>query len=73
MVLSALFLPMWSFLVLAVLYGLVWTPYELLILALCIDAQFGDQQLGVWYWYTLWISCILVFSVYIRPHVRFYH
>jgi hypothetical protein len=67
----ALFLPFWMFGILAFFYACVWTPYELLIIAMCIDAQFGNPELHA-YWYTITVSIFLIMSVYIKPFLRFY-
>lgn len=71
-ILVALFLPVWAFVVGAILYALVYTPYEILILALCIDAQFGDPSRGLWFLYTLSTAVILLATVFIKPQLRFY-
>jgi hypothetical protein len=72
MVLVALFLPLWVFIVGTILYALMYVPYEILFLALCIDAQFGDPSRGLWFLYTLSTAVILVASVFIKPQLRFY-
>ncbi len=71
MILVALFAPFWAFVILAFLYASVWTPYELLVLAVCIDAQFSNATVSV-YWYTLTVSIFLIMSVYVKPFLRFY-
>lgn len=71
-VLIGLFLPLWAFACAAFVYALVYTPYEILILAMCIDAQFGDPQSGLWFLYTLTSSCILIVTVYLKPQLRLY-
>ena len=70
--LAALFLPFWIFVCLAFLYALVWIPYELLALALAVDAQFGDASMSIGYAYTLASALALVLAVYTRPYLRFY-
>jgi hypothetical protein len=69
---GALFLPLWSFVILAVLYAFVFSGYELIVLSVLIDAQFGDTGAGVWYAYTLSASLVLLVSVYLKPYLRFY-
>ena len=69
---AALFLPFWAFVPIALLYALVWTPYELLVLAVCIDSQFGDVDMGVWYKYTLAVSLIFLLTTSIKPYLRLY-
>jgi hypothetical protein len=70
--LIALFLPVWAFGIAALMYALFYTPYEILILALCIDAQFGDPHQGFWFIYTTMSACILLSSIFIKPQLRFY-
>lgn len=72
MILVALFLPLWAFIIGAFLYALIYTPYEILVLAVCVDAQFGDPGRGVWFLYTLSTSVILLATVFIKPQLRFY-
>ena len=67
MILVALYLPFWCFAVLSFVYTCVWLPYELLILAVLIDAQFGSA-----YAYTLAISIFILASIYTKPFLRFY-
>ena len=72
MVLIALFLPFWCFALFAFVYTCFWLPYELLILTVLIDAQFGSPQLDISYAYTLTLSIFLLTSMYIKPFLRFY-
>lgn len=72
MMLAALFLPFWVFALLAFFYACVWTPYELLAIAVLIDAQFGNPELGSAYIYTLVVSMFFVAGTYIKPLLRFY-
>jgi hypothetical protein len=71
-VLGGLFLPLWLFVILICAYAFLFTPYELIPLAVLIDAEFGDAAQGVWYVYTLATVLVLVCSVYIKPYLRFY-
>ncbi len=71
-VLASLFLPFWFFILYACIYALIYGPLELLVLAVCIDAQFGDVKSGVWYQYTLAVVGILIISVSLKPYLRFY-
>jgi hypothetical protein len=71
-ILIALFLPLWAFVIAASIYALLYTPYELLVLAVCIDAQFGDPSRGLWFLYTLCVAGVLLGSVFIKPQLRFY-
>lgn len=67
----ALFSPFWVFAIFSFIYACIWTPYELLVLAVCIDAQFNNSTVSV-YLYTLTVSVFLIMSVYIKPFLRFY-
>lgn len=66
------FLPMWVFIFTVLFYSLLFGPYEVLILAVCIDAQFGNAE-GVWYLYTVFTSGVTLAIVFIRPYVRMRH
>jgi hypothetical protein len=72
MTLVALFLPFWIFACLAPLYAFIFAPYELLILGVCIDAQFADTARGVGYAYTGFIALITLAVMAARPLLRFY-
>ncbi len=69
-ILIALFLPFWVFVVASCIYTFFFQSFELLIIAFCIDAQFGDQNQNIWYMYTLVTFCILACMLYIKPHLR---
>lgn len=68
----ALFLPFWFFLPLAVAYALCFSAYELLIVAVFIDAQFGDTERSLWFLYTLSVAVILIVTTALKPYLRFY-
>lgn len=68
----AVFCPLWVFIICIIPYALFFTAYELLIVALCIDAQFGEPTAGIWYWYTLSVSSVLIVATYVKPYIRFY-
>ena len=65
-------LPFWAFAAAACVYAVLFGPYELLILAVIIDAQFGEFSRGAWYSYTLLCSVVLVVVTCARPYLRFY-
>lgn len=71
-VLAMLFLPFWVSVCFMLLYAYVYSAYELLLIAVLIDAQFGSAENGLWYLYTLSASFILILTVYTKPHLRFY-
>lgn len=70
--LTAMFFPLWVFIVAGFVYALFYTPYEVMIIGLCIDSQFGEQARGLWYLYTLATVCIFFVTLYVRPFLRFY-
>jgi hypothetical protein len=70
-VLCALFLPFWLFCMASIGYAFFFTPYELLVLAMGIDAFFGDTAHGSWFMYTLAISIIFLSTYYIKPYFIF--
>jgi len=71
-ILTALFLPFWIFVCMSIIYALTWNAYELLIIGLFIDAQFGDVSRQLWYLYSISSAGILALTIYIKPHLRFY-
>lgn len=71
-VLTTLFLPLPLFIVGALVYAFLFSPYEVLALAILVDAQFGDTETPMWYAYTLVASLALLISVYAKPFLRFY-
>lgn len=72
-VLCALFLPFWIFVCVALAYILVYTPYEILVLAVGMDAQFGNPTYDVIPLYTIATTLIMVSSLYLKPRLRFYN
>lgn len=69
---TALFLPFWIFVCMSFIYAFTWNAYELLIIGLFIDAQFGDVSRQLWYLYTITSAGILALTIYVKPHLRFY-
>lgn len=73
LVLVALYLPFWIFVAAACLYMLVVeSPYEVLILAVCIDAAYSDPGRLVWYAYTLMTGILMIGTAMLRPYFTFY-
>ncbi len=70
--LTGIFLPIWVFICGALLYAFFYTPYELLIIGVYIDAQFGDVGSGVWYLYTAISAFLLILSIVSKPYLRYY-
>jgi len=50
---TALFLPFWIFIIASTAYAFVYAPYEILILGLFVDALFGGSIQSAGYIYTL--------------------
>jgi hypothetical protein len=71
-VLCGLFLPLWAFAIGVVCYALAFEPYELIVLAVCIDAQFGDATQSIWYLYTAITVSISTVVMFTRPYLRMY-
>ncbi|MCD5382061.1 MAG: hypothetical protein LR017_01950 [Candidatus Pacebacteria bacterium] len=68
----ALTLPVWCFLISAALYAL-WRPaYELLCIGVCIDAQFGVVYEGLPYLYTLSAGGIILLADMMKPLLMVY-
>lgn len=73
LIFAALYLPFWIFMAAACAYALmVESPYELLILAVCIDATYSDPARIVWYAYTLGVGILMVGTAMLRPYFSFY-
>ncbi len=71
-VLSALFLPFWAFVLIAFVYALFFAPHEVIVVGVLIDAQFGEVGIGVWYLYTLATIGIFFVTLYSKPYLSFY-
>lgn len=68
---GGLFLPFWYFVPLVFLYALFFTPYEILLFAVLIDAGFGNDGYFFGYAYTVAVAVIMVVTITVRPYVRF--
>ncbi|HEU4677519.1 MAG TPA: hypothetical protein VFS75_02265 [Candidatus Paceibacterota bacterium] len=68
---AALYLPLWLFALGAVAYAFTFRAYELLVLAVLIDAEFGEPGTGA-YRYTASVAIALLFAALVRPYLRFY-
>lgn len=70
--LSGFLLPLPLFVLVAVAYAL-WRPgYELIILGICIDAQFGLGDSLLAYRYTLILGAVVLALNVLKPHLTFY-
>lgn len=69
---TALLSPLWFFLICALCYAL-WKPaYELIFLAVLIDAQFGLYSAGFPYLYTVLTGGLVLILEYVKPNLTFY-
>lgn len=66
---SALLAPLWCFAIAALLYAFFFSPYEPLIMAVLIDAQFGDTSRDFPFWYTASVCSSIVLAFMIRPFI----
>lgn len=68
--LSALFLPFWFFVLLGILYGFYYEPYELMIIGVLIDVQFGEVGGETTYYYTISMVILSIILYFLKPHLR---
>jgi len=72
-ILLALYTPFLVFIMGALAYAvLIKKPYELVVLGVCIDAQFGDTTRSLWYLYTLGTGIIFIMLSVFRPYLIFH-
>jgi hypothetical protein len=70
LIVIALMMPVWAFVIAAVGYACMFGLYEILVLAVLVDARFGDAARGFSYMYTL-LSAVIVLAVrFIRPRLQ---
>ena len=69
---GVLFLPFWYVVPCIFLYAFFFTPYELLILSVCVDAEFGNSETISGYSYTITVALAIILSSYIKPYLKFY-
>jgi hypothetical protein len=68
----ALYAPLWAFLLVACIYSFVYTPYEILIIAVAVDAQFSDMSTFFPYMYTMCVAVLSISVTLIKPKLRMY-
>lgn len=68
--LAGFMMPLWFFLVCAACYALFFSPYEPFVIAVLIDAEFGEAARGFPYLYTALMLVVLVFVRTVRPRFR---
>jgi hypothetical protein len=72
LMLSALFAPFWFFILYGVAYAfVVKNAYELVLVAVCVDAVFGESTQGFWCMYTCAASVIIIVTAFARPYFTF--
>lgn len=69
----ATFVPTWVYVIAALVYALYFTAYELIILALCIDAYYGNFGISLVPYYVLATSVCLVCIEWVKPHISVYN
>ena len=62
-------LPTWFFILAALLYALLYTPYELIILGACLDAYFAPETVNIPY-YTIGLCFLTLGGVWLRSILR---
>jgi hypothetical protein len=65
--------PTWVFVISALVYALYFTAYELILLALCIDAYYGNFSITIVPYYVLITSASLIFIEWVKPHISVYN
>jgi len=65
----ALSLPLWLFIPAVILYTLLYTPYELIVLGACIDVYFSPATVNIPY-YSLGFCLLILLSVWLKPVLR---
>lgn len=70
--LVALMTPLWFFAACVFFYALARPGYELLFIAVLIDAQFGLAHPGFQFTYTVLTAGILVVLAFLKPQLSFY-
>lgn len=70
LVVVALMQPMWVFVAGALVYGYFFSPYEALVLAILIDAYFGESARTFAHVYTLWALVVLCGIKVIQPRLQ---
>lgn len=70
LVIIALLSPLWVFIIAAFGYASIFGWYELLILAILIDARFGEAARGFSYVYTALAALIILSIRFVRPRLQ---
>jgi hypothetical protein len=68
----ATFLPTAIYMLCALVYALFFTAYELIILAVFIDAYYGLTGISLVPYYTLITAACLLIIEWIKPHISVY-
>jgi hypothetical protein len=70
--LVGLFMPIWFCILASLCYAFWWTGYELIVLGVLIDAQFGLGTSIFAYTYTLMLGAVVLSAESIKPYLSFY-
>lgn len=70
---SGSFAPVWLYILLAFLYALRYTAYELIVLATIFDAYYGMQTVFLIPVYTLGVTFGLLLLEWVKPHISVYN
>ena len=73
MLVMALVLPLWCFVLGVCLLVWVYTPYELLTIAVYVDVVFGSTPDHAAFLYTLSVCSALMLGLAAKPFLRFYN
>ncbi len=67
---SAVLLPLPYFLFASFIYSFLYSPLELFLIAILVDAQYGEVGVeGVWYIFTFWVAILTIFTEIVKPHL----
>ena len=69
---AALLMPLWFFALCAFCYALFRPGYELILIGVLVDAQFGTASPGFPYMYTAATVLIVFGLIFLKPHLSFY-
>lgn len=72
-VLLSAFVPTWLFVLCVVLYALMYTAYELIVLMCIIDALYGIGYGTLIPYYTIVTTCSLICIEWVKPHISVYN
>lgn len=65
--------PIWVFTIFICVYAFLYTPYELLFLAICIDGFYGVGNPFLIPYYTILSCSVVIFAEWIKPRISGYN